>query len=550
MKYLAFYINNYRAIEGELVIDLTKNPLIPLVGINECGKTTILQAICCFDSFNDDEYEGKHFKDLRNLYNIKSNCDPIIKAKIEMNYIDFKEMYQSEITSYNAKKKPVEQLSNKIPITKNEFKHVIISRNLNTKEYKIENINNIPIEINSTLAEEFLFQMPYILYNDDFIDRAPNCIEIPESSMIFTTGWLGIFERLFKATSPEYSLSKITKEQDPRIINGILSDVEETLNATLSKAWKKLALDSDSGTIIRLDLKKNTVNNKQVHTLEIKVVEKIDTKDRYFDVIDRSKGFLWFFNFVMKLEFNPRVLDERENSTIYLLDEPGSYLHNSAQEKLCSKLVSISKKHGTVIYCTHSHMLLNPKHIPLNSIYIVQKTKNKKIIAQPISEVKTRNENTYAFQPIHEALQLPALNTSIKKDKAIVVEGIYDKYVIELLIDTSNYSIIPSTSANAIVKNIQYLIGFGIDYIALWDNDKEGRKEYNNAKEIFGAYESKKFDLLPLQDKDKRRMEEMFTKDDLEMIRIELKQQPPALYDNLIVDLYYSEKSVRKKNHR
>ena len=51
MKYKSFSISNYRAIKAPLTIDLSKR-IVPLVGVNECGKTTILQAIFCFDENN------------------------------------------------------------------------------------------------------------------------------------------------------------------------------------------------------------------------------------------------------------------------------------------------------------------------------------------------------------------------------------------------------------------------------------------------------------------------------------------------------------------
>ena len=50
MKYLKFEIEGFRGISNKITIDLKNNSLIPLIGINECGKTTILQAIFCFDS--------------------------------------------------------------------------------------------------------------------------------------------------------------------------------------------------------------------------------------------------------------------------------------------------------------------------------------------------------------------------------------------------------------------------------------------------------------------------------------------------------------------
>jgi len=54
MKYKQFIIKNYKAIENEMVIDINKYSLIPIIGINECGKTTILKAIFTFDHNNDE----------------------------------------------------------------------------------------------------------------------------------------------------------------------------------------------------------------------------------------------------------------------------------------------------------------------------------------------------------------------------------------------------------------------------------------------------------------------------------------------------------------
>jgi predicted ATP-dependent endonuclease of OLD family len=41
MRYIKFEIQNYRAIKNSLDIEVKQNALIPLVGINESGKTSI-----------------------------------------------------------------------------------------------------------------------------------------------------------------------------------------------------------------------------------------------------------------------------------------------------------------------------------------------------------------------------------------------------------------------------------------------------------------------------------------------------------------------------
>jgi len=109
MKYAAFEIGNYRAIESIVTIDLSKNTLIPLVGINECGKTTILQAIYCFDYVNDSEYGGKHLKDTKNLYKTSEKSDAKVTAKVELKYNTFSEIYSDFLNEEQPKETEVNQ---------------------------------------------------------------------------------------------------------------------------------------------------------------------------------------------------------------------------------------------------------------------------------------------------------------------------------------------------------------------------------------------------------------------------------------------------------
>lgn len=556
------------AIEGPIKIDIEKSNLVPLVGINECGKTTILQAIYCFDSANDNEYGGKHLRDIRNLYQTKPKGVPSITAVMETKLKELLEIYNAAAEVYNEEKDteisnldPIdddEEISNlensKVPgeliIDKSSFNNeVTIERNLEDRSYRFLNntvLESLNSDFQNSIAQEIISLLPYVLYNDDFMDRPPNFIEIPKVKP-YLSGWLAIYERLFKSTSEDYSIFKLAVEKDSRLVDSIISDVESVLNKTLSKAWTTFLLSNHGAISIKLKFVPYDSHDKLSGKLEIKIIEKIDARDRHFDVIDRSKGFLWFFNFVMKLEFNPKVLSHHKANTIHLLDEPGSYLHYTAQEKLCSKLVEISKKHGVVIYCTHSHTLLNPAIIPLSNIYIIEKDRNKKIKGIALPQVKTKVESNNAYQPILEALQISAFHFGKTTEKIIAVEGIYDKYAIEFMIELGNdTSILPGTSANSIIKNIQFLNGFNKQYIAIWDNDEEGQKNHKDAIKFYGEIESKKFDLLPKGDKKKRRMEDMFHENDIELLKKELSFDNTSTYERLISAAYFSSKEKKK----
>jgi predicted ATP-dependent endonuclease of OLD family len=88
MQYRRFIIENYRAISGPLEVNVATSPLIPIIGINECGKTTILNAIFAFDYNNDGLNEGRHLRDTQNLYGTVVT-NPKITAEISLRMSDF-----------------------------------------------------------------------------------------------------------------------------------------------------------------------------------------------------------------------------------------------------------------------------------------------------------------------------------------------------------------------------------------------------------------------------------------------------------------------------
>ncbi|MEM6366215.1 MAG: AAA family ATPase, partial [Planctomycetota bacterium] len=83
MRYRSFRIVEYRGIQDPIEFDLRKESIFPLVGVNECGKTTILEALLAFDHTADRQNGGRYLKDVENLYSLKSG-DPRVSAEIEM----------------------------------------------------------------------------------------------------------------------------------------------------------------------------------------------------------------------------------------------------------------------------------------------------------------------------------------------------------------------------------------------------------------------------------------------------------------------------------
>ena len=539
MKYKKFIIQNYRAISNCIEIDIDSKKLIPIIGINECGKTTILQAIFSFDYHKDRlNSAGRHLKDLQNLYSTESLI-PTISAEIE---ISKDEIYAiiDQLRSYRTGD-DARLAGRYLDLLENFSGKIIITRDLSEKKYNIDYHNFKNKKINNLLSKEIVKNLPYILYFDDFRDSIDAKLEINDDE---SSGWLPIIERLFKKTNSNYSVCDLDKKEE-RQRKSILSQVNKKLNETLTKEWQNFNLDDSNALKISLGYKEESSVRKFI-TLDI-IEKDRDDLEHFFYIRDRSKGFYWFFNFVMKLQFNPKINQEPvieiNDGSIFLLDEPGSYLHSSAQNKLCKKLQELSRDNN-VVYCTHSHYLLNPEVIPINNIKIADKSHNGNIELSSIHEYNsTKRDKKYAFQPIIDALQVKPFLLDINCKNILIVEVIYDYYSFEIFKPKEDIYILPSTTAKSIKFFISIMIAWGLNYKALWDNDIDGKKAKKEAEIFFGKEEAKRFYLLPLKSNRSKKciLQNLFHGDDIKLIKQKLTLPKNTSFEKVILNLFYSD---------
>lgn len=534
MQFKRFIIRSYRAITGPLEIDVAGNPLIPIIGVNECGKTTILNAILAFDKYADNLNGGRQLEDTHNLYGTAPSL-PVVSAEISLRTKDFEEAldtvqeenpdFASAVKKYRRKR--------------NQFPHLLqIDRNLKDKEYNFA-VKGFPnSDLNNLLAQELVRHTPYILYFDDFRDSIGESIDIvgDEDS---AEGWLSIIHQLFKKTDPTFSVFTLP-DLEKRHRKSVIAQVRKQLNKTLTGEWQNFRLDDSKPLEIAIEFEETGQTANSRGSLKLEVIETNSRgEERYFFIRDRSKGFFWFFNFVMKLEFNPKVSGDK-SATIYLLDEPGSYLHASAQSRLCRKLRQLSKE-NRVIYCTHSHYLLDPDVIPISTIRVAEKSGTGAIGLTPIDEFRDSTaERRSAFQPVYDALRVKPLMLDWNAQCTIITEGIYDYYAMQLFRQNRNINIIPSVGADSIRFYISLCIAAHVSYRALWDNDDAGRNELQRATDLFGEREAKgRFLVLPGKPGANRILQNLFEGEDLKMIRDKLNI-PEASFKKTIVALYFA----------
>jgi predicted ATP-dependent endonuclease of OLD family len=83
MRYRKFIIKGYRGISDTTEINVARESLIPIIGKNESGKTTCLEAINAFDFSNDGDNKGKHLSNIENLYST-TPTPIIVAAEVEL----------------------------------------------------------------------------------------------------------------------------------------------------------------------------------------------------------------------------------------------------------------------------------------------------------------------------------------------------------------------------------------------------------------------------------------------------------------------------------
>jgi energy-coupling factor transporter ATP-binding protein EcfA2 len=561
MKYKKFIIENYKGISRPIEVSIEKSSLIPIIGVNECGKTTILNSIYAFDFTNDDENETfKHLSDISNLYK-ESSIPCRISAVIEIT----QEALRNSLKRFT--KMPDAELEVVIKeMHVGEKFDITISRSLEWKNGSLQSKYEIspPIKfktksVENNFCEELIKGLPFILYFDDFRETFPDRIEIVRDGK---NKWLDILEQLFIKTNDKYSVYEL-KNMEERRRKSVLSQVKKKLNETLTTQWSNFKLENRESLEIDIDFQKEvykvsteehiTENGAVVRKTKERETEKYFLKfdiierdakgdEHFFYVRDRSKGFYWFFNFVMKLEFNPNIAGDHDN-TIYLLDEPGSYLHPYAQTRLCQKLKDLSEL-DIVIYCTHSHYLLNPDVIPLNKIHVASKDSFGDISLLAFykhQHDQSKNIQT-AFQTIYDALYIRPFDIDINNKKILIVEGIYDYYAYGLFKGKNDFGILPGKGADSLINFISQMIAFEVDFRVLWDNDEEGRRGYDKAGKYFGEeIVTRNFFLLPSSNGSKRILQDLFDGTDLELITRSLKLEKNISFQRKISSLFYSK---------
>lgn len=544
MRYRSFTVRNFKGI-AEAKIELAQGEQsipVTLIGLNESGKTTLLEAIY---SFNPDMSS-------KILFSSDHSIVPDETARIPINRL-------SNFTG-------VISVEAAIDLSKDDKDAVAVA--LEEKGWKLER-STLPDQItvaremeyqNSTLKRtEKIWDIPFQSskgrgkFRDSTREQALVAIEALEDLLpsidYFPTSVFNFPPRIYLNRTPTDGLNNFYR----RIFQDILDAQGEGLNikthildriapATAIAAFSEMiatfygssergkvqhVIDKASHTVSTTIVarwnslfKHSSINREIIVDYGIEPGEGANAEPRVFvefkikdgseryNISSRSLGFRWFFCFLLFTQF--RTKRRGSSGTLFLFDEPASNLHAAAQEELLVSFQSIASQPNELIYSTHSHHLVNP--IWLEQAYIVVNESNDyeaDVTGLQISQagnvrpvpyrqfVNRHPDRTSYFQPVLDRLEVRPQSMELNQD-CVLLEGKSDFAVLSYFSKRLGHAVplLPAFGATTMGALVALLRGWGRKFVVLLDGDSEGRDAFATYKKDY-SLQGQEIALLP-----------------------------------------------------
>lgn len=567
MKLTKFRIQSYKSIQDSgycwLASDLTT-----LAGKNESGKTAVLEALrdfntdvktipdqalplsnngqpvleMCFQvdkatldqiaAENDvtiDQSTRAHFKNngitikkfhdgsyelqndvsaLPNIQNHQPNLQHITTIKMILDQLESIDHFQSvqrpeisdsvesirqAVTNYIEQLKP---LTASIPEDDSEQDAASLIDRL-TSEMSSLVIESEP----PTLLDLILEYVPQFIFFSDFLDILP--FEIPLSEAKNHNAVQNF------ANVAKLNLDEVIQTTDSQRRRNLLSEHSATISGDFMDYWGQHKLDliaEPDGDNLRLGVRES--GNTTLYKCE-----------------QRSKGFQWFLSFYLRLN------SEQGKTKNILIDEPGLYLHAKAQYDVLKVLKQISTE-SQVIFSTHSPYLIDTGRLDRVRLVLKNDTNGTKI------ENKIhKGADVETLTPIITAIGLDVSNDfALAGNQNVLLEGISDYFFLQAfrkVIVTEVATLIPCVGAKKIPQIVSLLIGWGLEFVAVLDNDKEGMDVKKTLSDKLMIEHEK---IIFVSEKNGHSMEDLFSHDDFnDFVVADVKNDDKSLLNSKFV---------------
>ncbi|MGN6802894.1 MAG: ATP-dependent nuclease [Ginsengibacter sp.] len=485
MRLNSFRVLNFKSIidSGECKLSNIDNVLI-LAGQNESGKSSVLEALDFFGNGESEKFIK--FQRRQGTDRTEVKCTFLINDSDKTQLIEsFQGLPQIcdaiQATEVVTVSRIYKENSDYGFSVHDNFFSIFPEENLQNPNPDEKETSEL-LEYKAKLTELLLKLIPtFSLYNS-FNDLLPSEItlqELPNSKAIKD------FEKVFGV-----DLKGPLAINDFRERTIAKNKIEKIANDDFNESWSQ-SLKSLKGNYKY----QFSVNFESAEQKIIFMISGEDNLPLYLE--QKSLGFRWFSAFHLRLKALRKESKENSNKGIVILiDEPGQNLHDIAQRDAKKIINETAVDNTQIIYSTHNPNLIgdiNTNEIEFTRIRIVSNDAEKGTSVQTISQYmsQTKKGSLDALSPIRTAMGLNSSGSLFNaKAHNTIVEGISDHYYLTALREYFKYnstiSFIPVCGVDNVKSLVGILIGWGMNYKAVFDDDaNQGRKVYNEMKKHF-----------------------------------------------------------------
>lgn len=545
MELISFRVQNFRSIVDSGWVDFSRDGVTVLVGQNESGKTSLLQALACalggvavssddkrIDSPDPRFYVRAKVQSPELIeHGLFDELDDAIGIEFLKKYVQSREgiielqLWRTAKDNSSSLSELEYELSDASdfdtglnllrPVTLDSHLHDQITLDPNTPALQITTSSDPATTVAITEEEEELINstivaaaiyaaMPYAVLFSAESGLLPNSVDLDEKNNPSGSGSVAAKNYL---TIAEIDLPKLA-EGDGRYRQNILNKANQRVSDDFANFWSQII-----GSKSRLSLKcsfeyypASAGSNTGKPYLEFWIA---DGSTQLYPK-QRSQGVRWFVSFYLQL----RATEKRRSSRLFLLDEPGANLHDKAQEDVL-KLIDQLRKEIPIVYSTHS-----PKMIEYEKIFRIRaiqrdgQHEDSPTVVIDAQHLGTASSDT--LSPLLGAMGSDMSQQSVIKKKCnVLLEEISGYYYLtafwNLLKRKEEVYFIAATGVNKIPLLVNMFLGWGIDFIVAIDDDKQGREVFNQLKKDLCGDDSQKAKRLLLKIPECTSIEEAFS---------------------------------------
>lgn len=559
MRLAAFNIKNFRSIIDSGWQNLSSDDITGLIGQNESGKTSVLEALYAFytgkingddlrdadsnpevscsfevtkeellEIYAEQELPATFLKDLK-AKNNKLN----LRRKWEVSNIQepVLEIEQPDISGLFEKSKPEPITPEPAPAPVAEPVAVSPATPVSaattttttlpptpepTPSEPAPSEEKIPL-IESEFIDRFRDSIPEFVYFEDYASLLPNQIDLADIDAASDVSGVEGAKNFLKIIG-------LTSEQLTTLENRLVKQKIDKANADITNDFQNFwsqRVGKESKIEIEFQVENHGADEATKVGQPYLAFWVKDGNVRLYPR-QRSEGVRWFLSFFIQLRASEK---EGDHKKLFLIDEPGSKLHARAQEDVL-KLFEDLKKSIQIIYTTHSPYLIQTETI-YRLLAVQRGEEEDKLGETKVLDIHALGSaTTDTLSPLYTLIGVDLHHQrAIKQDHNVLLEEPSAFYYIQafkqLLSNSSEMNFLPATGVTKLPQLIYLFLGWGLKFVVVVDDDSAGRRAYNDVKKELFADNEAEASKLVYKIKDCPGIEDLFSLPDFKKHVIE-----------------------------